>query len=230
MLVALLALWAFRAFPRGHAARKGAALSGLFLITEALLGAGLVLLKHVAQNADAWWNSVHLLNTLTLVACLALTAWWATGHAAERLSGRAAWMAAISLVSFVLLAVSGAIAALGDTLFPARSLAEGFAQDFNPTAHLFLRLRIWHPAIAACVGAWLLYYALTVASAGETPRKLAHAALFLMAAQMTAGALNLLLLAPVWLQLAHLLLADLLWIAVVLLIAESSKAAPPVRR
>jgi heme A synthase len=229
-LVAVLAIWAFRAFPRGHAVRVGAALSGLFLVTEALLGAGLVLLKHVAQNADAWWNSIHLVNTLTLVAVLALTAWWATGHAAARLRGRAAWMAVISLGSFVLLAVSGAIAALGDTLFPARSLAEGFAQDFNPTAHLFLRLRIWHPAMAALVGAWLVYFALSVASSGEASRKLSHALIFLLAAQMAAGALNLLLLAPVWLQLLHLLLADLLWVATVLLAAESLKAAPSLRR
>jgi heme A synthase len=71
-LVALLAVWAFRTFPRGHMARLGARLSAVFLVTEALLGAGLVLLKKVAQNADAWWNSTHLLNTLGLIACLAL--------------------------------------------------------------------------------------------------------------------------------------------------------------
>lgn len=229
LLVAVLAVWAFRAFARGHAVRPAAALSGVFLITEALIGAGLVLLKKVAQNADAWWSSLHLINTLTLLACLALSAWWAAGHKVVRPRGRAAWMGGISLASLALLGVSGATAALGDTIFPVRSLAEGFAQDFNPAAHLFLRLRIWHPALAATVGAWLVYYTLSAATAG-TLRRLAYLTLLAMAAQMAAGTLNLLLLAPVWLQLPHLLLADLLWIAVVLMVAEAPKVAPPFRR
>jgi heme A synthase len=229
-LVAVLAVWAFRAFPRGHRARVGAALSSVFLVTEALVGAALVLLKRVAQNADAWWSSLHLINTLALLACLALTAWWAAGRRASRPRGRAAWMGAISLASFALLGVSGAIAALGDTLFPPHSLAEGLAQDFNPAAHLFLRLRIWHPAIAVTVGGWLLYYAASAIAGVGTVRRLAYTVLVVIACQMAAGALNLILLAPVWLQLVHLLLADLLWIATVLLVAEASKVAPPFRR
>jgi heme A synthase len=215
--VALLALWAFRAFPRRHPARFAAAFSAVFLITEALLGAGLVLLKKVAQNADGWWNSAHLLNTLSLVAFLALTAWWSSGH----LRRRAPWTGWLGLGCFALLGVSGVIAALGDTLFPARSLAEGFAQDFNPAASMFLRLRIWHPAIAAAVGLYLLFFAVSAARAGETPRRLAYTLLAIIGLQMAAGGLNLLLLAPVWLQLTHLLLADLLWISMVLLVAES---------
>jgi len=216
-LVALLALWAFRAFPRRHPARFAAAFSGVFLITEALLGAGLVLLKKVAQNADGWWNSAHLLNTLSLVAFLTLTAWWSSGRPRRR----ASWTGWLALASFALLGVSGVIAALGDTLFPARSFAEGFARDFDPAASLFLRLRIWHPAIAAAVGLYLLFYALSAARAGETPRRIAYAMLAIMVLQMAAGGLNLLLLAPVWVQLVHLLLADLLWISTVLLVAES---------
>ena len=229
-LVGGLAVWAFRAFPRGHAVRLGAGLSGLFLITEALIGAGLVLLKLVARNATAWSQSLHLVNTLGLVACLTLTAWWASGHAAVRPRGRAAWMGGVGLASFALLGVSGIIAALGDTLFPARSLAEGWAQDFNPAASLFLRLRIWHPAIAAAVGLWLLFYALAAAGAGGMVRRLAYAVLAVVLLQMGAGALTLLLLAPVWLQLTHLLLADLLWISMVLLVAENYKVAPATRR
>jgi heme A synthase len=199
----------------------GAAFSGVLLVTEALLGAGLVLLKKVAQNSDAWWNSAHLLNTLCLVSWLALTAWWASGNARGRPRGRASSMGWIGLASFALLGVSGVIAALGDTLFPARSLAEGFAQDFNPAASVFLRLRIWHPAIAAAVGLWLLFYGLDAAAAQGRRRRLGYAMLAIMALQMAVGGLNFLLLAPVWIQLTHLLLADLLWIAVVLLVAET---------
>ena len=117
-LVALLLIWAFRAFPRHHPVRLAATLSGVFLVTEALLGALLVKLQHVAKNADAYTLSTHLVNTLTLLACLALTAWWAMGNPAPRLRGKAAWMAAISLGAVMLLSITGAISALGDTLSP----------------------------------------------------------------------------------------------------------------
>src|SRR5205823_14114862 len=78
-MVALLVIWAFRAFPRHHPARLGAVLSAVFLMTEALIGAALVLLEHVAKNqssARAYSLSAHLINTLTLLACLTLTVWW----------------------------------------------------------------------------------------------------------------------------------------------------------
>jgi heme A synthase len=221
-LVALLVFWAYRAFPRQHAVRLGAALSAVFLMSEALLGAALVLLEHVAKNqssARAYSLSAHLLNTLTLLACLTLTAWWATRKAPVRMGGRAAWMAAISLGIIMILGVSGAIAALGDTLFPSRSLAEGWARDFDPAASIFVRLRVLHPVIAAFAAAWLVFYA--VATAGRRPglRPRAWLVLAMVAGQVTAGVANLLLSAPVWMQMVHLLLADALWISLVLLCA-----------
>ena len=39
----------------------------------------------------------------------------------------------------------------------------------------------------------------------------------LVVVQLTAGVVNLILLAPVWMQLLHLLLADAVWLATVLL-------------
>ena len=42
-------------------------------------------------------------------------------------------------------------------------------------------------------------------------------ALGLVVTQLLAGLVNLVLLAPIWMQLVHLLLADLLWIVLVLL-------------
>ena len=221
-LVALLVVWAFRRFPPRHAVRLGAVLSAAFLFTEALLGAALVLLGHVAGNpslAHAYSLSAHLLNTLTLLACLTLTAWWANHRAPVRQGGRTLWMAACTLGLVMLLGVSGAIAALGDTLFPSRSLAEGLARDFDPAASIFVRLRILHPMIAAIAGAWLFFYA--AASAGRRPdlRPRAWLLLALLATQITAGVANLLLSAPVWMQIVHLFLADALWISLVLLCA-----------
>src|ERR1035437_9962528 len=171
-LVALLVVWAFRRFPRQHPVRLGATLSALFLITEALVGAALVLLEHVAKNASvsrAYSLSTHLINTLTLLACLTLTAWWSTERVGQAVPpalprGRDVWMRGVSLTAGVVLGGRGALAALGDTLFPASSLAAGLAQDLDPAANIFLRLRIFHPMIAVAVGAWLLFYAVSSAS------------------------------------------------------------------
>jgi heme A synthase len=230
LLVAGMAVWAFRGFPRRHPVRLGAVLSGIFLITEALLGASLVLLHHVAQDTSAsrgWSLSTHLMNTLTLIACLTLTAWWAGGKPFIPLRVRGGAAALVSLAAVAVLGVSGAITALGDTLYPVKSLAAGFAEDFDPSASIFVRLRVWHPMIAALVGAWLLYYTVTAFGMKPPVRRLAQALLAVVAIQLAAGAANLLLLAPVWMQLVHLFLADLLWVVLVLLCAERLIAAAP---
>jgi len=223
-LVALLVFWAFRRFPKRSPVRAAAVLSAVFLVTEALIGAGLVLFDQVAQNAApsrAWWLSGHLINTLTLLAVLTLTAWWGAGHRHARFAGRPALAAGLSLAAVVLLGISGAIAALGDTLFPSPSLAAGVFQDFSPTASFWLRLRLLHPVLAVAVALWLVCYAVsaTLRHPGLRPR--AVPLLALVAVQIGAGAVNLLLLAPVWMQIVHLLLADLVWIALVIFCSEA---------
>jgi heme A synthase len=228
LLVGVLLLWAFRAFPRGHLARKGAVLSAVFLTTEALIGAALVELEHVAHNASvgrAYSLSAHLVNTLTLLACLTLTVWWAKGGGRLRIAGRTAGLTVFAILLITLTGISGAIAALGDTLFPASSLAAGFRQDFDPAASIFLRLRLAHPLLAVATAAWLVFYA---ASSLRFPaaKSYARAVIALVGLQVTAGATNLLLLAPVWSQMVHLLLADLLWIELVLLAASTLQQDP----
>lgn len=231
ILVVLLVFWAFRAFPRGHAVRLGATLSGVFLVSEALLGAMLVKLEHVARNpssARAWSLSTHLINTLTLIACLTLTAWWASGRPAIRIKGRDGLLAGMTLGVIVLLGISGVIAALGDTLFPSRSFIEGWSRDFDASANLFVRLRIWHPVIAAGAALWVVYYAISSAARRRDVRGLAFLVLGALLVQLLAGAANLLLAAPVWMQLLHLFLADALWISLVLLSAAILAVKPVV--
>ncbi len=221
LLVGGLLVWALRAFPRGHMARLGAVLSTVFLLIEAVLGAFLVLLEHVAKDQSAArgsWEAAHLMNTLTLVAVLTLTAWWGGGKPGVRLRGRAAWIAGATLVSVMLLGATGVIAALADTLFPASSLSAGLAQDFDPAANIFLRLRGLHPVLAAGVGAWLFVFAAGALGLPDA-RRAARLVIALAAVQLALGLLNMLLLAPVWLQMLHLLAADGLWIALVLLCA-----------
>jgi heme A synthase len=130
---------------------------------------------------------------------------------------------ALSLVSVLLLGSSGAVAALGDTLFPAASLREGLAQDLSPVAHAFLRLRLLHPFIALGSGVLVLGTAGLVRAISTSARARGFARLvtILYVVQFGAGVLNLSLLAPVGMQLVHLLLADATWIALVLMSWEA---------
>jgi heme A synthase len=216
--------WAFYAFPKRHIVRKGAAISTFFIITEGLLGAGLVLFELVAHNdsmARAFSMAAHLVNTFLLLASVTLTAWWASGGRPLRLRGQGAvgWLVIGGAFMMIVLGATGAITALGDTLFPAGSLAEGVARDFSPTAHFLERLRVWHPVIAVLTGIYLVVAGsvITAQRPSEATRRYTRWLKIVFLAQFAAGVVNLLLLAPVWMQIVHLLLADLLWITTILM-------------
>ena len=227
LLVLGLFIWAFRKYPKRHPVRLGATLSLVFITTEALVGAGLVLFEWVAKDASLGRVisiSVHLVNTFLLLAALTLTAWWASGGQPVSLKNRGAmaWAFGFGFLGILLIGVTGAITALGDTLYPAGSLAEGIRQDFEATAHFLVRLRVWHPVIAIGVGFYILFLSGVAAMLEENRaiRKFALVVIGLVIVQWLAGLLNVLLLAPVWLQLVHLLLADSVWIFWVLLSAN----------
>jgi heme A synthase len=179
--------------------------------------------------ARALFMAVHLVNTFFLLAALTVTAYAASGGQAPA-PGASPWLAAAFaavMAGFAVAGASGAVAALGDTLFPAGSIQEALAQDLSPTAHLLVRLRVFHPALAIAAG--LLGAALARHAARIRPEpsilRLAIAIVGLVVVQLVAGFVNVMLLAPVWLQLVHLLFADLLWILLVLLAAHT--LAPP---
>jgi cytochrome c oxidase assembly protein subunit 15 len=222
--VVLLWLWGRASFPRGSRVRTAALGSFVLLLTEALLGAGLVLFNYVDKDASlarAFYLSLHLVNTLLLLAALVLTAWF-SGESARPFVGRWSWTIA-SLPIALLVSASGAIAALGDTLFPSASLAEGLRQDLSGAASLLLRLRVLHPALAILAGGYFVAVAVVVLRSKQdgVVTKIATAVMILALAQLCAGGLNLVLLAPVAMQITHLLLADLVWISLVLLAVEA---------
>jgi cytochrome c oxidase assembly protein subunit 15 len=239
--VVVLLVWVWRACAPGHPARRGAVWTVFFMLTEAAVGAGLVLFQLVADNASmarAMFMAVHLLNTFILVGWLTLTAWWLSGGRPVSLrlhSGRSAAFA-IATFGLLLVGVSGAVAALGNTLYPDGSLAEGLAADLSPTSHFLIRLRILHPTFAVLTSVGLIFGASRLAKgAGDTAQRLARQVAALSGIQLLAGAVNLILLAPVWMQLVHLLIADLLWIAFILLGAAalalpSSASVRPAQR
>jgi heme A synthase len=227
ILILGLVFWAFRAFPKGSLVRLGAVLTTFFVLTEGAIGAGLVLFEKTAQDkstARVVSLSVHLINTFLLVGCIALTAWWASGGKRPRwrASGNVRWFLLAGLLGTLILGVSGAITALGDTLYPVTSLAEGLRADMSSAAPFVVQFRKYHPAIAILVGGFLAVFAIYRAArtAAPTTRLLAFSLCGLVLIQWAMGGLDVLLLAPYWIQLVHLFLADLLWIAAVLLSAD----------
>lgn len=233
LLIIGLVVWAFKTFPRKSPIRSTAVLCLVFILTEALIGAVLVRAELVAGNATlsrAIVMSVHLVNTFALMACLTLTAWWASLRTEFRVRGQGViiWLLGLALILILILAVSGAVAALGDTLFPSGSLAEGFNQDFSPTGHFLVRLRLLHPTLALVVSIVVLIVASVANSLrpGVNVRRFGICLTVLVIVQLGAGLLNVALLAPIWLQIVHLLLADLLWLAMVLLTASALDVRP----
>lgn len=223
LMVLGIAFWAFRLFPRGNWVRRGAFASLAFMIGEALLGAGLVILGLVGDNTSftrAWVMAFHLANTFILIGCLALTGWWASfGPPARFGSVKRQWLLPMTMLAGLLIVgMSGAVAALGDTLFPSDSLAEALEQDFSSHAHLLIRLRIYHPMMAVLAGLLVLWNSVQALQRSQSwIRRSALLTAGLYIAQLGAGITNALLLAPVWMQMVHLLLADLIWISAVIL-------------
>jgi len=232
-LVAVVAMfvWSRRAFPQGHAARRWSTPALVFILTEALLGASLVLLGHVARNESVgrvYSLGTHLINTFLLLASLALAARSATQPAPRR-----GWLFSLSmlgpLIALVLVAVAGVITALGDTLFPSHSLAQGMRDDFSSTASFLIRLRIIHPFLALVAGFVVALVAFPEYKARRTAqlRALSGGMLVLFGLQFVVGASSILLQAPLPIQLLHLLLADALWITLVLFTAAQASEERP---
>ena len=226
LLVLALLIWGWRKYPKGSPVRVGVTGSAVFILVEAGLGALLVFAEqHKESPLYAVLVAIHLLNTFILLAFLAVTAWWASGGKPITLKNKRSLvlLLGIALAGVALLGMTGAITAQGDTLFPAKSLAQGIAQDTDPGASFLVRLRFIHPIIAILVGIYLLNVARYLyGKAGSLAgRRLSLLVGGLVLLQLTAGVLNFLLLAPIWMQIVHLFLADSVWISCVLLSAST---------
>jgi cytochrome c oxidase assembly protein subunit 15 len=219
--VAALFVWCWRKISKGAGPRVTAALALFFMINEALLGALLVKFNHVAKDtstARAVFLSMHFANTLLLLACLASTAYLlSTGSRKSAVVAKPAEMLMIGagLLAAMLMGITGSLAALGDTLFPATSLRSAFIHDFSASSYYLVRLRWMHP-LAAVVGGLYVFWMIRKSFAGRTRSALPLLVTTLLVVQIALGATNVLLLAPVWLQLVHLFVADLFWISLVL--------------
>lgn len=225
LVFALVAL-VWRRVPKGGSARRGAVLAAVAIVGEALIGAAIVLAEWVADDASvarAVSVPLHLVNTLFLLAALALTAHWLAGG--RRLDFRSdrkvfRWVL-LGGIMLVLISASGAVTALADTLFPSAQLGTQLVDE----AHFLTRLRVIHPilAVSAALVAWWV-------SGRRGPGRSAGAMVIpvLVGAMLITGALNITLGVPVWMQVVHLALADALWVAFVIVSAQALGAEEPV--
>ncbi len=226
--VIVLYYWGRRIFPKDHPAYFGVTAALWVMLTETVAGGGLVLYELVAYNdsvARVVVMAIHLLITLTLIATMALAAYWASGGAPLRLKNQGAvgWALGIAVLAFFTLAASGAVTALADTLFRAPSFWEGVKMDLSPTAHFLIKLRVWHPIIATSVGLYILLMVGLVNRLRPHPavQRLGTALIVLFGTQIVVGLWNMFSNAPVSLQMLHIFTADVVWISFVLYAAAA---------
>ncbi|MFK7823287.1 MAG: COX15/CtaA family protein [Oligoflexales bacterium] len=200
-----------------------------FLLTEGLLGAGLVHFEHVAENTSAYRAlsmSLHLINTFTLMAFASLT-WFRLSDFKRTSRSERSEQKKLATQMYIfgggtailVLGISGAITALGDTVFPVTSAGGAFWESFSSSSHLFVKLRIYHPFLAVSGGAFLIYMGRKLSTMAYHLRLPAQCLAVLVLFQLALGYINVKLHAPVWLQLTHLLFAELIWITYVILAA-----------
>ena len=223
-----LLIWAYAGTVRGHLARAAAIASVVFTLLEAVLGALLVKLGYTAQSQSPLrpaFLALHLANTLLLLAALTLTAHLLSrdkGYLRGAVRFVAPFGAVVAIVVVMAVGITGSLAALGDTLFPATSLGLALAQDFSSTSGWLVRWRWMHPTVAFFASIFLIWLLVRAAQRGNPwdNRRLSALVLFLLATVYSLGILDVVLLAPLWIQVAHLLAADTLWALLVVLTAR----------
>ncbi len=200
----------------------------VFVVVEGLLGAGLVLTGNTAETLTAarpFWMAGHLITTLILLTFLTLTAWFAGGG--KRFDFKAQpkilLLLGLAVTGILLIGLSGSVAALSSMLFPSETLSEGIAKDFSATSNILLRLRVSHPILSITVGVYLIFLAAWMKKNFADffhVSRWANVLIVLVLVQFVSGAITLLTLAPIVMQIVHLFLADAVWISFVLLSAS----------
>src|SRR6266404_1441564 len=238
VLVAILLMWCWRRTARGDWPRHSAVAAAVLLLNEALLGALLVLYDHAGgldrSTTHALFSCLHFGNTLFLLAALGLTARWISSDGRRFSAVRTPYQiiaTRLGLVSVMVIGITGSLSSFGDTIFPADSLRHAVLQDFSSSSHILLRLRVLHPIVAVVGSTYILWLLQTFWRKQERSPWMPVT----LTAQIALGTMNVVLLTPVWLQMAHLLVAEIFWILLVLasadqLFANHHSGVPPSRK
>ena len=226
VLVVILLIWCWRRTAESEWPRYSAIAAAALLFNEAFLGALLVLLNRFGglerSAAHAVFLCLHFGNTLLLLAALALTAKWLSnpGRHFAVLAKRYERMAiGFGLVSIMVIGTTGSLASLGDTIFPPDSLRHALMQEFSASSHILLRVRLLHP-VAAMMGSMYVFWLLWCHWRQQDHSPWMFVLGTTLATQIALGTMNVILLAPIWLQMMHLLVAETFWILLVLTSAE----------
>lgn len=224
-----------KTFPKGSLARKAALWTLIFTISEALLGAKLVIFGLVASNDTpfrAFVMALHQVNSLLLSGSITV-AWLGCQSAiADHYFMKTPFKQARRfLYLIILVAITGAWASLSTTLFPSESLLSGLMNDFSKEAHYLVRLRILHPLVAIGIGGFFIamfwksslnnHYSLRFRQHSQQT-----ALVFLVA--LGFGASTLLALSPVWMKIIHLTLVHGVWVFLIRWLIEKQLETKPL--
>jgi heme A synthase len=232
--VLALAGLAWQRLPARHPARVATfAALGLMLV-EVALGAGLVLLNLVGSNMSyhrAIVMPAHLVTTSLLIGSLAATTYFSslgriaadppsTERSAKQLRLAFIWAVAAGAM-LLLVSMTGAVTALGDTVYPVQGATalEHVQNDQAEGAHFLGKLRVVHPLLALLGVAAVWVAASRAREASSFPAIQRVAALLYLGGglALAIGVANVLLGAPGYMQVVHLTMACLLWLGNVLL-------------
>jgi heme o synthase len=230
LLVVGFMVWAYRLFPKGHAARKASLGAFIFTTVSGLIGAILVIFKLVTHDtslARAITMPMHLLNTFALMASMALMVHFARGGRVPSFGGHGGLASSFkwTMGAFFALGMTGAVSAMGKTAYAtklasANTFMERVQMHVGSEASPILKGGLLHPLMAMAAGLLLL---LTCRLAMDQRRGNEHVenwgrwTIWLYVIQMGFGIMNLVASAPVWMQLTHLAIALGNWVALVML-------------
>ncbi len=212
-----------RDFEKEHRLRRAVRAAGILLVIESLLGASLVLFGWVELDASIARLIVvplHLVNTFLLVGAMTMVAFFASGGNGFRVDAgnRRDQLVVGGLVIVLIIGATGALNALADTLIQSDALRRSAPGEFLVTEPVLRQIRAIHPFVAIIGGLTIYMLVRYLATEASRPvRLLALGIQGIVWLQFFVGLLNIALEVPLELQLIHLFVADVLWIAFVLL-------------
>jgi cytochrome c oxidase assembly protein subunit 15 len=212
---------AHKLYPKGAFAKKAALFSLIFMITEAALGAKLVLFKLVASNDTpyrAFVMALHQVNSFLLTGAIALTYVSSLSEDHKPAQNKSAWYVSYFPLIIIAIGITGAWASLSNSLFPSDTLLGGLKEDLATNSHFLIRLRIYHPLVALiCGGSLSLFFWMKSQSAKSfmLQRRSFQMSVLLLCG-ILFGIATLMFHAPVWMKLAHLTLAHTIWVTLLL--------------
>lgn len=227
----VLLVGAWKLYGRGHRVWTATLWATGFLVLEILVGAALVRFGWV--DDDASWgrvfaDGIHVVNTFLLLGAIVLVAWFASGGARLHIdaSRRPATLLLAAAATVLLITITGTINSLADML----ALSDEVDIDETPIAAILVSVRGIHPALAIAGGIGVFYLLVQLGDAATgAAMRLVIAVQVAIAAQFLVGILNIALLTPLETQIIHLLLADTIWVLLVLLAARMLGTNAPER-